>query len=64
MRFMEREMYLAYDGRDLAALQKYAQRVDTLFEAIAHGDEPHRTWLKEAIRNHLAGKPVQPKENP
>lgn len=32
----------------------------TLFDAIAHGDEAHRAWLKQAIDDHFAGRPVQP----
>lgn len=40
-------------------------RQETLFDAIAHGDEVHRAWLKEAIDNHFAGRPVpQPREQP
>lgn len=35
-------------------------QVSSLFEAIAHGDEEHRAWLKRAISDHFAGKPVQP----
>lgn len=31
----------------------------TLFEAIKHGDEAHQTWLKQAIEDHFAGRPVQ-----
>src|SRR3982751_1741333 len=34
--------------------------VGTLFDAIQHGDEIHKAWLKEAIENHFAGKPVPP----
>jgi NTP pyrophosphatase (non-canonical NTP hydrolase) len=32
--------------------------VERLHIAIAHGDEEHRAWLKEAIEAHFAGKPV------
>lgn len=40
-------------------------RRDTLFDAIAHGDEKHRAWLKQAIDDHFAGRPVKrPDENP
>lgn len=35
-------------------------RVGTLFDAIKHGDEDHRAWLKEAIAAHFAGQPVPP----
>lgn len=30
----------------------------TLFAAIAHGDDKHRTWLKQAIEDHFSGRPV------
>lgn len=39
-------------------LKQLRRRVDTLFDAIAHGDESHRAWLKKAIEDHFAGKPV------
>lgn len=31
-----------------------AERIDTLFDAIAHGDADHRAWLKNAIASHFA----------
>jgi len=34
------------------------ERVATLFDAIAHGDADHRSWLKGAIAAHFAGDPV------
>lgn len=34
------------------------ERIDTLYDAIAHGDEAHRAWLKQAITDHFAGRPV------
>lgn len=45
--------------REAAALieQLQASR-DTLFEAIKHGDDDHRAWLKEAIDAHFAGATV------
>ena len=36
------------------------EKVPTLFDALAHGDEAHRAWLKTAITNHFAGVPVPP----
>lgn len=27
--------------------------IDTLFEAIRHGDEQHQSWLKEKLEQHL-----------
>ena len=29
-------------------------RVDSLYEAIAHGDDEHRAWLREKLRAHFA----------
>lgn len=29
------------------------EKLDTLFDAIKHGDEAHQTWLKNAIETHL-----------
>ena len=40
---------------DLAAAR---DRVDTLFDAIKHGDADHREWLERAIAAHFAGEPV------
>ncbi len=40
-------------------LAKVRQRVKTLFAAIEHGDAAHRAWLKQAIEDHFAGRPVQ-----
>jgi len=39
---------------------KLVETVATLFDAIKHGDRVHQAWLKEAIDNHFAGKPVPP----
>jgi hypothetical protein len=54
----------AYYWRDAEALQRVVrqveERTETLFAALAHGDEIHRAWLKEAIEAHFAGKPVTP----
>lgn len=32
--------------------------VARLFDAIAHGDETHRAWLRKAIEDYFAGRPV------
>ena len=37
-----------------------ASRVKTLFDAIAHGSEEHRVWLKKAIDDHFSDRPVEP----
>ena len=31
------------------------EKVDTLFDAIKHGDEAHQAWLKDAIEKHMKG---------
>lgn len=36
------------------------EQVGSLFNAIAHGDEDHRAWLKEAIDAHFTGEAVPP----
>lgn len=33
---------------------------EAIFEAIAHGDQEHRDWLKEALDACFAGLPVPP----
>jgi hypothetical protein len=32
--------------------------IESLHAAIAHGDEDHRAWLKDAINAHFAGQPI------
>ena len=44
-------------GRD--ALLADRDRRASLFDAIAHGDDEHRAWLKQAIDDHFAGRPVE-----
>lgn len=39
-------------------VDKLLVRIGTLFDAIAHGDEKHRQWLREAIVDHFAGRQV------
>lgn len=39
--------------------EDFDAKVSSLFAAIAHGDEKHRAWLKQAIEDHFAGRPVQ-----
>jgi hypothetical protein len=64
LQWLVTDITFAFDVRDRAsldwALQKHLARCETLFDAIAHGDEKHREWLKQAIADHFAGKPVQP----
>ncbi len=35
-------------------------RRNTLFDAIKHGDDEHRAWLRKAIDEHFA--PITPSE--
>lgn len=43
-----------------ATIERLHSPHETLFDAIKHGDEVHRAWLREAIENHFGGKPVPP----
>lgn len=40
------------------AHQKLIVQKNSLFEAIAHGDDAHREWLKESIERHFDGLEV------
>jgi hypothetical protein len=40
------------------------QRDASLFDAIAHGSPEHRAWLKKAIEDHFAGRPVEAERVP
>ena len=42
-----------------AAYAAGRELVDSLFDAIAHGDDEHRAWLKKAIDDHFAGRVVE-----
>lgn len=53
------EVANAYYARSADTLLQLCVRVETLFDAIAHGDTAHRQWLEKAIADHLAGRPVQ-----
>ncbi|MBV9549813.1 MAG: hypothetical protein JO256_09100 [Alphaproteobacteria bacterium] len=46
------------DGTCLEIVQRL-NAVETLYDAIAHGDFQHRAWLRKAISDHFAGRPVQ-----
>jgi hypothetical protein len=43
----------------LLHLNEKVALIDTLFDAIAHGDEAHRDWLKQAIDDHFTGLDVR-----
>lgn len=30
-------------------------KINSLFDVLAHGDEAHRNWLKSAIESHFSG---------
>ncbi len=40
------------------ALLRLNSRVETLFDAIAHGDDAHRAWLKAKIEEHIHAAPT------
>lgn len=47
------------EAQALRATLAHERRLrQSLFNAIAHGDEEHRAWLAEAIAAHFAGKRV------
>jgi hypothetical protein len=39
-------------------------RIHSLFDAIAHGDNKHRAWLRNAIEMHFDGFAVPPEGLP
>jgi hypothetical protein len=39
----------------VASLTATNARIATLFDAVAHGDDEHRAWLREAIDAHFNG---------
>lgn len=41
------------------AISAIEAKAASLFDAIAHGDDEHRKWLKQAIEDHFAGRPVE-----
>jgi hypothetical protein len=44
-------------AKQFVDMQAYAgcleKKIKSLYNAIAHGDEQHRAWLKEAIDKHF-----------
>ena len=42
-----------------ARADDYEASMGSLFEAIRHGDAEHETWLRQAITDHFAGRPVE-----
>lgn len=42
------------------ALGDDGEAIEELFQAIAHGDEAHRAWLRSALVAVFAGKPMPP----
>lgn len=42
----------------MKTFEELMEKVDTLFDAIKHGDLNHQIWLKEAIEAHFDGRPV------
>jgi hypothetical protein len=48
------------EGQDksLGRAVKMLTKIETLFDAIKHGDEDYQKWLKEAIHAHFYGLPM------
>lgn len=42
---------------------RHLSRCESLPQALANGDDAHRAWLEKAIADHLAGRPVQPRDS-
>jgi hypothetical protein len=61
-RVIERHWALA--ERNLLSLTEahfaLCRRVAALYDALKHGDDDHKAWLKEALAAHFAGMPVPP----
>lgn len=36
----------------------FLDRVTSLFDVLAHGEQGHRDWLEQAIENHFLGLPM------
>jgi len=41
------------------SMSKQDEKINSLFEAIRHGDVTHQEWLKKAIQDHFAGNKVE-----
>ena len=54
------EQLLSNIAEAIKHLEVVEVKINTLYDAIAHGDDKHRAWLKEAIESHFSGKPVSP----
>jgi hypothetical protein len=52
----ERDAALARAEAAEKLLAEKNHQVSGLFDAIAHGDDAHRAWLKEAIREHFCSQ--------
>lgn len=40
-------------SKEQEKIQQIQLKINTLYDKIAHGDEEHRKWLKEAINEHF-----------
>lgn len=50
--------YVGLERNVVADIEAKLLQIGTLYDAIKHGDEKHRSWLKQAIDNHFAGLPM------
>jgi hypothetical protein len=49
---------MSNDISSASELASIKHKIETLFDAIKHGDEDHQGWLKEAIHCHFNGLPM------
>lgn len=56
--------FIAHSRADIPYLLSHITAIEadkaSLFDAIQHGDDEHKAWLKQAIADHFAGKAVEP----
>lgn len=39
------------------ARQELQDKINSLYDVLAHGDDDHKAWLKKAIDAHFSGQP-------
>lgn len=40
------------------ARQDLQSKIESLYDVLAHGDDDHKAWLKQAIDAHFSGQPM------
>jgi hypothetical protein len=57
---LEKAYYLRYPER----IRQLGERIDTLAETLGAVLPEHKDWLIQAVKDHLAGRPVQQRGEP